>query len=379
VIFISLLLIFISIFCGLILGNVKFYNFKFGVSGTIFTSLIISWISEKFLNAPIDSLKNEFDVYFNFSLILFISSVGLIASKKFKGIFKEHGFKFAFLGFFTTFTGFITTYLFSLFRIISKEKIIGLFSGSLTSSPGLATALENSSTDAEIVYGYSIGYIPGVFGVIFFLSLITQILNIYKDNNPELKKNDIEGSGLIKFKNFNFLSFSIIIIFGIILGKIKINFGLINFSFGITGGILISSLLLGSIKKIWIFSFHFDDNILKGFQNLGLLIFLASIGLKSGYYIIESLSFTSFYLMILSLLIALISLSIAFIVGKHILKIDDLLLIGAITGGMTSTPGLATAIDLTNSDKVIVGYGASYPFALLGMIIFNKILLYILT
>jgi putative transport protein len=138
-------------------------------------------------------------------------------------------------------------------------------------------------------------------------------------------------------------------------------------------------LLLGSIKKIWIFSFHFDDNILKGFQNLGLLIFLASIGLKSGYYIIESLSFTSFYLMILSLLIALISLSIAFIVGKHILKIDDLLLIGAITGGMTSTPGLATAIDLTNSDKVIVGYGASYPFALLGMIIFNKILLYILT
>lgn len=378
-ILISILLIFLSIFLGLILGNIKFYKFKLGVSGTIFTSLIISWVSKKFLNVSVDSLKVEFDVFFNFSLILFISSVALIASKKIKGIFKNFGIKFALLGFFTTFTGFISTYLLSFVPNINKEQLIGLFSGSLTSSPGLATALENSSADPEIVYGYSIGYIPGVFGVIFILSLIVQLFKNHKNNNFGLHTTFKIDTNFNKIKDFNFLSYSLIIIIGIILGKFKINFGIINFSLGMTGGILISSLLLGTVRKFWIFSFHFDDSILKGFQNLGLLIFLASIGLKSGYLIIDSLNFSSFYLMVLSLLIALISISAAFIIGKYILKIDNLLLIGAITGGMTSTPGLATAIDLTNSDNVILGYGATYPFALLGMVIFNKILIYVLT
>ena len=51
-----------------------------------------------------------------------------------------------------------------------------------------------------------------------------------------------------------------------------------------------------------------------------------------------------------------------------------ILLSGAICGGMTSTPGLGAAIDATGSDEVAAGYGATYPFALLFMVIWTVIL-----
>lgn len=375
-IFISILLIFLSILFGLILGKVKFYRFKLGISGTIFASLILSWFSKKFFNVPISSLNQEFNVYFKFSLILFISSVGLIASKKIKETFRKLGIKFAFLGFLTTFIGFLTTYLLSFAFKKDTYKFIGLFSGALTSSPGLATALENSIKDSEIIYGYSLGYLPGVFTVIIILTIITQIYN-----NIDKQKISLKNDSKINKNNnpFDFLSFSIVIVLGILIGKLKLNFGIFSFSLEMTGGILISALLLGSLKKIWKLSFQFDDSILKAIQNLGLMIFLASIGLKSGHEIITTINLNILYLMSLSILIASISMITSFYIGKYLLKIDKNLLIGAITGGMTSTPGLATAIDLTKSDEVILGYGSTYPFALLGMVIFNKILLVLLT
>jgi len=51
------------------------------------------------------------------------------------------------------------------------------------------------------------------------------------------------------------------------------------------------------------------------------------------------------------------------------------MLAGSICGGMTSTPGLGAAIDAVGSDDPASGYGAVYPFALLGMVMFT-ILLY---
>ena len=50
------------------------------------------------------------------------------------------------------------------------------------------------------------------------------------------------------------------------------------------------------------------------------------------------------------------------------------MLSGAICGGMTSTPGLGAATDAVGSDDPGAGYGATYPFALFGMVIFTIIL-----
>ena len=41
---------------------------------------------------------------------------------------------------------------------------------------------------------------------------------------------------------------------------------------------------------------------------------------------------------------------------------------------MTSTPGLAAAIDATGTDECSAGYGAAYPVAIVCMVVFTTML-----
>src|SRR3712207_4134790 len=48
--------------------------------------------------------------------------------------------------------------------------------------------------------------------------------------------------------------------------------------------------------------------------------------------------------------------------------------VGLIAGALTSTPGLAVAIDSTNSPLASIAYGIAYPFGVIGVILFVKLL-----
>ena len=51
-----------------------------------------------------------------------------------------------------------------------------------------------------------------------------------------------------------------------------------------------------------------------------------------------------------------------------------ILLAGAISGAMTSTPGLGAAIDATGTEDCAAGYGGTYPVAILCMVLFTTLL-----
>src|SRR5690606_37271603 len=55
-------------------------------------------------------------------------------------------------------------------------------------------------------------------------------------------------------------------------------------------------------------------------------------------------------------------------------EIDKNIAIGLFTGALTSTPGLAAAIDQTGSPLASIGYGVGYPFGVIGVILFIRFL-----
>lgn len=65
---------------------------------------------------------------------------------------------------------------------------------------------------------------------------------------------------------------------------------------------------------------------------------------------------------------------VGFAVGRYVFKLNWIILSGAICGGMTSTPGWAPRRRRWEATIPAPGYGATYPFALLGMVIFSIIL-----
>lgn len=440
------MLMFLAIVTGLLFGKIKFGRFSFGISGALFTGLFIGWAAFKYASG-IPQGHKAFEVsqelievgiipsnFFDMFLILFVCAVGLLAAKDMGIVLKKYGAKFVLLGLTITLVSAVTTYAVTIFSDESNPyEVSGVYTGALTSSPGLAAAIETArghatervnvydsmraeekvkflkmagvkekdipgdvnslqltkeisnqyikNAEASIGAGHAIGYPFGVFIVILAVNFFPSIFKIDVEKERLAYRKELEEAKKsvkvkeIKQTKFDMLGFSIACTVGYIIGNINIYLPFIGyFSLGSTGGVLIGSLILGYIGKVGKISFRMDSKVLGVIRDVALVFFLAIVGLRYGYKAIDALVGSGIYLSIVSLAIGLSGMLIGFAVGRYVFKINWLMLSGAICGGMTSTPGLGAAVEAAGSDDPAAGYAATYPFALLGMVIFTIIL-----
>lgn len=173
----------------------------------------------------------------------------------------------------------------------------------------------------------------------------------------------------------DFLPITLGIVIGILIGMIKVPvFGLFTFSLGITGGVLAAALVLSGIGKTGPIIWSMSSNANQLFRELGLLMFLATVGCEAGGQIAVTFKEYGADLLLAGAAITLLPLIIAFVTGRYFLKMNFLTLMGVITGGMTSTPGLAAINSQSYSGVAQVSYAAVYPLALVLMIVFSNIL-----
>ena len=163
---------------------------------------------------------------------------------------------------------------------------------------------------------------------------------------------------MIDFISHGYIALFIIIAFGMIIGRIKI-FG---FSFDISAVIFVA-LFLG----------HYGMVVPDDFMKLGLLLFIFTIGIQAGPGFFEAFQKYGRALIVTTLL-ALSSAVIVLIILTKTFHLDHNLAIGIFNGALTSTPGLAAAIESTNSPLATVGYGIAYTFGVIGVILSINIL-----
>ncbi|MBR3998426.1 MAG: permease, partial [Clostridia bacterium] len=66
---------------------------------------------------------------------------------------------------------------------------------------------------------------------------------------------------------------------------------------------------------------------------------------------------------------------IGFIFAKYVLKLNILNNLGSITGGMTSTPALGTLIHVAKTEDVAAAYAATYPIALIAVVLVSQFII----
>ncbi|SNR77346.1 aspartate:alanine exchanger family transporter [Lutibacter flavus] len=159
------------------------------------------------------------------------------------------------------------------------------------------------------------------------------------------------------FSNSYFVLFLIILI-GFIIGRIKIK------------GI---SLDVSAVIFVALFFGHYGVVVPKDFQYLGLVLFIFTIGIQAGPSFFESFKKNGRELALLASTLILSAGIITFGVF-YFFEIDKSLCIGLLNGALTSTPGLAAAIDATGSPLASIGYGIGYPFGVIGVILFVSFL-----
>ncbi len=194
-----------------------------------------------------------------------------------------------------------------------------------------------------------------------------------KEDLKELLK--LLGNDVKRISDTDFFPIALGIILGVLFGKINLSFGgSFSFSFGLTGGVLLIALLVSAKGKTGPIVWNISSAANQLLRQLGLLLFLAGVGTSAGETVVQTFKETGWGLFLGGVIITLVPMLIGTFVGLRFLKINILDLLGALTGGMTSTPGLAAADSMTRNSAPSIAYATVYPVAMVFLIICVQII-----
>jgi putative transport protein len=173
------------------------------------------------------------------------------------------------------------------------------------------------------------------------------------------------------------LTFSFGLAFGLLLGAIPLPFpGGITFKLGFAGGPLIVALILGTIKRtgklIWNLPYSANATL----RQIGLVLFLAGIGTRSGYGFIST--FTKgggITIFVVGAAITFTAAALHLWIGHRLLRIPMSLLTGMVAGLFTQPAVLGYALEQADNDLPNTGYSSVYPVAMIVKILLVQVLL----
>ncbi|WP_178986558.1 aspartate:alanine exchanger family transporter [Winogradskyella helgolandensis] len=193
-----------------------------------------------------------------------------------------------------------------------------------------------------------------------------------KGNVPAVTQ--LFGDSLKRIGETSFLPVAFGIVIGVLIGSISIPLGGIHLKLGLTGGVLLTSIFLSWKGKAGGIIWNLPGPANQILRQFGLLLFLTPVGLSAGQSLVLAIQEHGAILLLFGALITLIPMLITVLVGRFVMKINFLSVIGALTGGMTSTPGLSVADAMTESDAPQIAYAAVYPISLVLIIVIAEIM-----
>lgn len=367
--------IFLIGFLGYMIGGIKVWSIELGTAGVLLAALIFGHYG---IIVP--------DVVREMGLVFFVTSVGFVAGPNFFRNFKQNAASYVLIGIFMIISSAVSCVLIIKLSGISPALAVGLLTGALTSTPGLAAAVEAAGDYGYLAsIGYGIAYPFGVVSVVLFVQLIPKILKADMSKEREALVMDANNKAkpvldnLYSFDSGGFFAICLAAVLGFLLGKIAVTLpGGSKFSLGNSGGPLIIGLIFGHFGHLGKINISVKKPVLETLRELGLMLFLIGAGTKAGQGFVEVLKEYGFMLFVYGAVMAIIPMTVGYCLADKTLKISILNNLGAITGGMTSTPALGALIETAKTDDVASSYAATYPIALVTVVLSSQFIIILL-
>ena len=167
------------------------------------------------------------------------------------------------------------------------------------------------------------------------------------------------------------------ILVGIIFGSIPFSFSgmSVPIKFGLAGGPLIIAILIGRFGFKLKLATYSTANALLMIRDIGLVLFLASVGIKAGGNFIETVTDGGYMYVLYGVLITMIPLVIMGCVARMFMKTNYLTLMGIMAGATTDPPALAYSAATASNDIPSVGYSTVYPLSMFLRIVTAQIII----
>ena len=388
-----LFLIFLVAFVGYLLGNIKIKGVGLGTAGVFLIALLFGHFGFAdtsllhqigLITLDEATMKAGMSVIQNIGLICFVTSVGFIAGPNFFHNLKKNATSYVMLAVIIIAAGSLTCVAITVLTKVDSAMAVGVLCGALTTTPGFSAAQDaigdNEFLLNEVTVGHGIAYPFGVVGVVLFVQLVPKLLHAdmeserakIRGGEDAAEKKGIRAK-LIDVDPIGLAPFSLAVILGIALGKVGIPLpGGAVFSLGNTGGPLIMGLILGHFGHIGRINMRITNGFLTAFREFGLVMFLIGAGVPGGSGFVEILREYGFVLFIYGAVMTTVPMILGFFFARYVVKLSLFNNLGSITGGMTSTPALGALISTTGTDDVAASYAATYPAALILIVLASQ-------
>ncbi|HZV82197.1 MAG TPA: hypothetical protein VFF53_08525, partial [Geobacteraceae bacterium] len=150
------------------------------------------------------------------------------------------------------------------------------------------------------------------------------------------------------------------IFLGGLVGLLSVTVGGVLITLTASGGALVMGLVFGWLRSVRPTFGRIPEPALWVFDSVGLCTFIGVVGLGAGPSFVAGVKQTGLSLVFVAVVVAVVPHVIGLLVGRYLLKMNPVILLGACTGAGTLTAGLKALQDESGSKLPVLGYTVPY-------------------
>lgn len=349
----SFLCLLVCISIGYVVGRFSVKKFMLGNAlGTLIAGIVISY-----LGGVVDIHQKQF--YFS----LYIFAIGYANGDNVSKMFNINALKGVFLAIIMLLVSCITLFMIEKYFQTSKGLLVGIAAGGLTQSTILETASDALSGvagnmtaaqlnifNADVVTGFSISYVIGVFAVIIWCVICVEVIFGRKIGDEAQKINEHHGAdGKLSQHIHVSVSDGIFVlcnglIIGCLLGFLHITIYGVTIKLG-SIGCLLAGLWFGWFNVKHPTKLFIPEQAIRLLRGFCFSAFLAVVSISSGRAAIDELLNNGWHILLPSVIIALVPLIICTFIAYFIFRYKNIALLSGALAGIrldNSTVGMLT-------------------------------------
>ncbi|MDX2066112.1 MAG: TrkA C-terminal domain-containing protein [Fimbriimonadaceae bacterium] len=196
----------------------------------------------------------------------------------------------------------------------------------------------------------------------------------YRENMTALR--GLFGDSYRALAEIDVLSFGLGICLGLLLGMVTVPLpGGVTFKLGVAGGPLVVSLILGAIHTTGPIRWDLSDNANLTLRQLGLVLFLAGVGVRSGYAfrqeIVSGSAWSAFGVGVVATAATAIT---CVLMAAWLFRAPIATHLGMVAGVHTQPAALSFGLEQAKHDQVNFGYATVFPIASISKILIAQVL-----
>ena len=206
-------------------------------------------------------------------------------------------------------------------------------------------------------------------------------LHVVGDEENIARASAVLGNSLQALNETRFIPVFLGILLGVAAGLAPLHLpGLpVPVRLGLAGGPLVLAILLGRLGRLGPLVWYMPANANTALREMGIVLFLACVGLKAGEKFVPTLlSHDGLLWFGGACVITLVPLLVVGLFARLVLRVNFIALCGLLAGSMTDPPALAFANAISRSDAPSVAYATVYPLTMLLRIMSAQLLVLLL-